>query len=30
MDAKQTSPTYAEYVEKYRTTDAWELEALAP
>ena len=30
MDAKTGSPTYAAYVEKYGTTDAWELEALAP
>ena len=30
MDAKEKSPTYGAYVEKYATTDAWELEALAP
>ena len=30
MDAKEKSPTYATYVERYGTTDAWELEALAP
>lgn len=30
MDAKEKSPTYDAYVAKYDTTDAWELEALAP
>jgi len=30
MEAKKTSPTYRRFVEKYRMTDAYELEALAP
>ena len=30
MEAKEKSPTFDAYVEKYGTTDAWELEALAP
>ena len=30
MDAKENSSNYREYVERYGTTDAWELEALAP
>ena len=30
MDAKKKSPTYDAYVRKDGTTDAWELEALAP
>ena len=30
MDAKDSSPTYAEFVEKYGITDAYELEALEP
>jgi ParB-like nuclease domain len=30
MDAKTESPGYAAYVEKYNTTDAWELEAMDP
>ena len=30
MEAKETSPTYRTFVEKYGITDAYELEALAP
>jgi hypothetical protein len=30
MEAKDTSPTYPAFVEKYGITDAYELEALAP
>lgn len=30
MDAKESSPTYAEFVREYGTTNAYELEALEP
>lgn len=30
MHAKTESPGYTAYVEKYDTTDAWELEAMDP
>jgi hypothetical protein len=30
MEAKDTSPTYAAFVEKYGITDAYELEAMEP
>jgi 5S rRNA maturation endonuclease (ribonuclease M5) len=30
MEAKPSSPTYAEFVERYGTTNAYELEALEP
>ena len=30
MEAKDTSPTYQSFVEKYGTTDAYELEAMEP
>jgi hypothetical protein len=30
MDAKDSSPTYAEFVDRYGVTDAYELEALEP
>jgi hypothetical protein len=30
MDAKQSSPTYQAFVDKYGITDAYELEAMDP
>jgi hypothetical protein len=30
MEAKDTSPTYSTFVEKYGITDAYELEAMEP